>query len=113
MAFEVTIDVIEKPPVAVDDEVAEMLTTVHDALTPLPGDRAANVDFADAEGVKGFLKQAKAWADDNGKRFTRVGDIKGKPLRVSFRVVTKRTAEAAEAADPMDAVNAVTPTPAA
>jgi hypothetical protein len=112
MAFDVIIDMIEKAPVKIQDEVAQTLTDVHAALKGLPGDRAANIDFPTAEEAKAFMTQAKAWADKEGdKRFTRVGDIKGKPLRVSFRVVTKRVVtkratDAAVAEDPLDTVNA-------
>jgi hypothetical protein len=97
MAFDVVIDVVEKPPVKITDDVAQTLTDVHAALKGLPGDRAANIDFTAAEDAKGFMAQAKAWCEKEGKRFTRVGgDIKGKPLRVSFRVVTKRATDAVE-----------------
>lgn len=85
------IDVIEKPLVAVSAEMALFLAESHKALKGLPGDRAVNVDPGTAEDVKEFIQQARSWAEREGKRFTRVGDIKGKPLRVSFRVVTKRT----------------------
>ena len=98
MEYNVVIDVIEKPPVPVPDNVASTLNDVHAALQGLPADRAANIDFPDEDAVKVFLKQAKQHSDDNGRRFTRVGDIKGKPTRVSFRVVTKR-APADTAAD--------------
>jgi hypothetical protein len=96
MAFDVVIDVVEKPPVKITDDVAQTLTDVHAALKGLPGDRAANIDFTAAEDAKGFMAQAKAWCEKEGKRFTRVGDIKGKPLRVSFRVVTKRATDTAD-----------------
>jgi hypothetical protein len=99
MAFDVVIDVIEKAPVKIDDDVAQTLTDVHAALVGLPGDRAANIDFPTTEAARAFMTQAKAWCEKEGKRFTRVGDIKGKPLRVSFRVVTKR---ATDTADPTD-----------
>jgi hypothetical protein len=97
--LDAVIDVIEKPLVPVTDEVAVFLTEVHEALKGLPGDRAVNVDQATAEDVKDFISQAKSWAEKEGKRFTRVGDIKGKPLRVSFRVVTKRATDTAAGTD--------------
>jgi len=109
MAFDVVIDVIEKAPVKIEDDVAQTLTDVHAALVGLPGDRAANIDFPTAEEAKAFMTQAKAWAEKEGKRFTRVGDIKGKPLRVSFRVVTKRATDPTpepETADTADAASA-------
>jgi hypothetical protein len=95
MAYEITIDVIEKPPVEVTDETAEVIDAVHKALIGMPGDRAANITCEDEAAVKNFLKEAKAHADGKGWRFTRVGDIKGQPLRVSFRVVTKRAVDTA------------------
>jgi hypothetical protein len=102
MPYTATIDVIPKPPVEVSQDTAELLNEVHPALAGLPADRAANVDFPGLDEVKRFLTEAKAHAESLGWRFTRVGDIKGQPNRVSFRVVTKRatdpTAETPEAA---------------
>jgi hypothetical protein len=106
MSYNVVIDVIEKAKMAVSDDVKKTVQEVHEALKGLPGDRAANIDFPGVEEVKSFMSQAKQHAEDTGRRFIRVGDIKGQPNRVSFRVVTKRAAEAAPAAEETPTANA-------
>ena len=99
MPYTATIDVIPKTPVEVSQDTADLLNEVHPALAQLPGDRAANVDLPGLDEVKRFLVEAKAHAESLGWRFTRVGDIKGRPNRVSFRVVTKRAVAEATGTD--------------
>jgi hypothetical protein len=106
MSYNVVIDVIEKAKVAVSDDVKETVEEVHEALKGLPGDRAANLDFPGVKEVKDFMAEAKQHAEDTGRRFIRVGDVKGQPLRVSFRIVTRRATDPAPAAEETPTANA-------
>jgi len=80
--------------IPVPEDVAKDLADVYEALSKLPVTRVANVDFETKEAVSLFMRQAKAWCathkDAEGNAapltFTRKGDAKGNPLRLTFRV---------------------------
>jgi hypothetical protein len=86
----------------------------YDALAKLPAGRQVNVDFDPADypvkkdskvtseelaskDARLFARQGKAWAlrQVPELKFVRKGDVKGNPLRVSFRIYEPRTAEEA------------------
>lgn len=70
----------------VPEDVAHDLQTVYEALKELPVNNMANVDFDDAKAARLFVKQGKAWAEQQGLQFARRGVVKDNPKRVSFRV---------------------------
>jgi hypothetical protein len=101
------------PNVDVPADVAADLANVYEALSKLPVNRMASTDFLDlskahpkevidtaTEAAKTFMKQAKTWCanhlDAEGNpaplTFSRRGDIKGIPTRVSFRIYAPRPA---------------------
>lgn len=83
----------------VPEDIAADLAEAYAALKDLPVNRAVDVDFDDAKAARVFVKQGKAWAvgqkGPNGRSltFSRKGDIKGYPKRVTFRIYEVREGE--------------------
>jgi len=78
------------------DEEAQELQEVFETLANLPNTRAAVTDFDNPQEARAYVRRATAWADSQGYKFARKGDIKGEPNRVTFRVYKpKPSAEAA------------------
>ena len=100
----------------VPEEVAKDLQDTYDALASMPVTNQANVDFlpegvtpadasedeiaAAAKAARLFVKQGKAWAAAQGEDivFSRRGDVKSNPTRVSFRVYRQKSDDEKEAA---------------
>lgn len=81
----------------VPDDVAADLAEAYKALKDLPVNRMAVTDpFADAKAARLFVRQGKAWCETqtgpNGRPlvFARKGDVKARPLVVSFRIYEQR-----------------------
>jgi hypothetical protein len=90
----------------VPEDVATDLQATYEALAKLPNNRVAVVDFGEAKEARLFCKQGRAWAestivDGQPLTFSRRGDVKANPRRVSFRIYRPATQEekAAKAAE--------------
>jgi hypothetical protein len=76
----------------VPEDIAKDLEEAYETLSALQVNRAITVDFPDAKAARLFVKQGKAWAaaHDPVLVFSRRGDVKTMPERVTFRVYTPR-----------------------
>jgi hypothetical protein len=70
----------------VDDENAAEFAEVYAMLKDMPVNNAADVDFDSAKEARRYSAEGRAWAAENGLVFTRKGDIKNNPKRVSYRI---------------------------
>jgi hypothetical protein len=75
----------------VPEDIAEELQGVYEKLSELKSGNAANVDFDTRKEANIFVRQGKAWAEENGLVFARKGVVKDNPTRVSFRIYAPST----------------------
>lgn len=80
-------------------DVADDLTEAYEALAKLPSARQVSVDFSTPEEASHFAKQARAFALHNGLKYSRKGDAKALPTRVSFRLYKPRETQSNDVAD--------------
>ena len=95
--------------VDVPEDVAASFLEDYEALANLPVTRQIQADFKAedfpdkdgkpskdnaAKAARLYARQGRSWAEDNGLKFVRKGDIKAQPTRVTYRIYAPKAVEA-------------------
>ena len=73
-------------PVEIPADVGKDLQDTYEALATESSRVWATAEFGTAEEARLFVRQARAWAAGNSKRFSRNGTVRDNPTVVQFRL---------------------------